>query len=78
VVQSGPGDGCRVWGVVAFGGCARIGLVVLLLVSSFGSKPVRSQSIADIGHVVLFMQVWRFGLVSALLISARKIGPSIM
>jgi hypothetical protein len=43
-----------------------LGFVLLLLVSSFGSKPVRSQSIADIGHVVLFMQVWHFGLVSPL------------
>jgi hypothetical protein len=34
-----------------------LGVVLLLILSSFGSKPVKSQSIADIDHVVLFMQV---------------------
>jgi hypothetical protein len=57
-----------------------IGIILLLLVSSFGSRPVRSQSIADIDHVVLFMQVRSFvhNHLRALLISFRKIGPLIM
>jgi hypothetical protein len=34
-----------------------LGIFLFLILSSFGSKPVESQSIADINHVVLFMQV---------------------